>query len=94
MKRRLPSAPLTEDDRRILQFVRWGLVNTIMDIPGSSWVYPEDKRDAYIMHALEGHKAVGAPPWLVRHGQLLGVSAFGIIYAPERDARGEITNFA
>lgn len=70
----LPPAPLTEEDRHILQFVRWQLINTIMDLKPPTWSYPEDRRDAAIMHALEGHKAVGAPRSLIRAGQLFGLT--------------------
>jgi hypothetical protein len=86
---------LTEEDRRILQFVRWQLVNTIMDLKPPMWSYPEDRRDADILHALEGHKAVGAPRFLVRNGQLLGFTpGFLLVRVPEYDSAGELKNFA
>lgn len=93
--KRLPPATLTEDDRRILQFVRWQLVNTIMDVKGPTWAYPEDRRDADVMHALEGHKAVGAPRWLIRQAQLLGFTrGFLLVRVPEHDSNGNLSNFA
>lgn len=92
---RLPSAPLTEEDRRILQFVRWQLVNTIMDVRPPQWVYPQDQRDAEIIYTLEGHKRAGAPRFLIRNGQLLGVTkGFHFIRAPEYDSEGNVSNFA
>jgi len=92
---RLPAAILTDEDRRILQFVRWQLVNTIMDVQGPTWAYPEDRRDAEIILALERYKADGAPRWLVRHGQLLGFTrGFLFVRIAEHDADGNLSNFA
>jgi hypothetical protein len=93
--KRMPPAPLTEEDYHILRFVRWQLVNTIMDLKPPTWSYPEDRRDADVMHALEGHKAVGSPRFLIRSGQLLGFTrGFLFVRVPELDSSGDWSNYA
>lgn len=93
--KRLPPAALTEEDYHILRFVRWQLVNTIMDLKPPTWSYPEDRRDADVMHALEGLKWVGAPRFLIRNAQLLGFTkGFLFVRLSELDSQGEWSNYA